>query len=236
MNQSNVGAEIKQAADGLVSWLSYPEKPFNDLLDLIGNNTESLVMYLGEKGNVDELQSVLNELLQRINVAGIEKRLKCNDYSGAFPAPLMMRARDSHPLNVVKTFKRATERYGVVSSIQFQTPTRSTQSRKVSQTLPATKPEKQRKSKRVVISVDDVFDGGQVRRGYWEQVKTYACKHATQVKQQFSGNMVASTQTTVWELKEGAVTWTPGAFGRRARLFVHPIDLRRAILLYLGAD
>ena len=82
----------------------------------------------------------------------------------------------------------------------------------------------------------DVFNGEQVRMAFRDTVKAYAQERAVDVVRKYSGGMLASQEEIIWRLPEGAISWTGGAWGVRATLFVHSIELRVAILKGLGVD
>ncbi len=82
----------------------------------------------------------------------------------------------------------------------------------------------------------DVFNGAQVRMAFRSTVRAYAQQFAVNVEHKYIGNMLSSQDVIRWTLPEGAITWTGGAWGVRATLFVHTAELRAAILRRLGVD
>jgi len=82
----------------------------------------------------------------------------------------------------------------------------------------------------------DVFNGAQVRMAFRSTVRAYAQECAMNVEHKYIGNMISSQDVTRWTLPEGSITWTGGAWGVRATLHVHTLELRAAILKRLGVD
>lgn len=67
-------------------------------------------------------------------------------------------------------------------------------------------------------------------------VRAYAQECAVNVEHKYIGNMISSQDVIRWTLPEGSITWTGGAWGVRATLYVHTLELRASILKRLGVD